>query len=87
MKSVLFITMIFVFTLDCQAQTRRAAHSQNNRASQTALRRNHSESAAGDRTTSLIQSLPVRRVILYSNGVAYIERRRNQFFLQAVASR
>lgn len=71
MKAVLLIAMIFAFTFNSQSQMRRTAHSQAARPKQTTVRKNHPSTI--DETLS--QSLPVRRVILYSNGVAYIERR------------
>ncbi|HEV7684027.1 MAG TPA: hypothetical protein VGO68_17985, partial [Pyrinomonadaceae bacterium] len=65
MKTLLVFTLIFAFTTPNQAQTRRAARP----ATTPAL-----ASAPAPRG-QLAQSLPIRRVILYSNGVAYIERR------------
>ncbi|HEV7743643.1 MAG TPA: hypothetical protein VGO56_01485 [Pyrinomonadaceae bacterium] len=65
MKTLLVFTLIFAFTTPNQAQTRRAARP----AITTTLA--SSPSPRGQ----LAQSLPIRRVILYSNGVAYIERR------------
>jgi hypothetical protein len=65
MKTLLVFTLIFAFTTPLQAQTRRPA-----RAAVT------SAPAPGQTARGqLAQSLPIRRVILYSNGVAYIERR------------
>src|SRR6185312_3282963 len=74
MKAVLLIAMIFAFTFNSQSQMRRSVQSQAARPKQTALRKNHSATIAENDGT-LSQSLPVSRVILYSNGVAYIERR------------
>jgi hypothetical protein len=65
MKTLLIFTLIFAFATPNQAQTRRPARAASTPAPVS------SQSARG----SLIQSLPIRRVILYSNGVAYIERR------------
>ena len=74
MKSLLVITMIVVTVCNYQAQTRHLS-SRNNRATQSTLRKSHASPATEERAPSLAQTLPVRRVILYSNGVAYIERR------------
>lgn len=62
MKTLLTFTLIFAFATPNYAQTRRAAR---------AAAPVSGQSARGQ----LPQSLPIRRVILYSNGVAYIERR------------
>ena len=62
MKTLLIFTLIFAFATPNQAQTRRAARPATTPAPAS------TQSAHG-------QSLPIRRVILYSNGVAYIERR------------
>ena len=62
MKTLLTFTLIFAFAVPNQAQTRRAARAATTPAPAS------TQSAHG-------QSLPIRRVILYSNGVAYIERR------------
>src|SRR5204862_5256188 len=62
MKTLLTLILIFAFTTPNQAQTRRAARVATTPAPAS------TQSAHG-------QSLPIRRVILYSNGVAYIERR------------
>jgi hypothetical protein len=65
MKTLLVFTLIFAFTTPTQAQTRRATR---------ALAATAPASSPAPRG-QLAQSLPIRRVILYSNGVAYIERR------------
>jgi hypothetical protein len=65
MKTLLIFTLIFAFATPSQAQRRRSALAASTPAPVS------SQSARG----SLTQSLPIRRVILYSNGVAYIERR------------
>ena len=65
MKTLLTFTLIFAFAIPNQAQTRRVARTAATRAPAS------SQSPHAD----LPQSLPIRRVILYSNGVAYIERR------------
>jgi hypothetical protein len=73
MKSVLLIAITIAFTLNSAAQMRRPLQGKTTRTKPAVIRQNHS---AGDETlATLSQSLPVRRVILYSNGVAYIERR------------
>src|SRR5260221_938009 len=59
MKRTLLFVLISLLSVNCFAQTRRLARTQ---APQTAV------------TRSNAQTLPIRRVILYSNGVAYIER-------------
>ena len=64
MKTLLIFTLIFAFATPNQAQ-RRPARAASIPAPVSG------QSARG----SLTQSLPIRRVILYSNGVAYIERR------------
>src|SRR5437588_11731940 len=73
MKPLLLITLLFVFALADQAQTRPAARSQPAVVGQS--RRVKNSETATNRSVAVAQSLPVRRVILYSNGVAYIERR------------
>ena len=65
MKTLLIFTLIFAFATPNQAQRRRPARAASTPAPVSG------QSARG----SLTQSLPIRRVILYSNGVAYIERR------------
>jgi hypothetical protein len=65
MKTLLIFILIFAFATPNQAQTRRAA-----RAAATP------RPVSGQSVRSQFpQSLPIRRVILYSNGVAYIELR------------
>ena len=60
MKRILLLVVVCLFSADCFAQTRRTA-------------RTPVAAPSASRTTA--QTLPIRRVILYSNGVAYIERR------------
>ncbi|HEX5705227.1 MAG TPA: carboxypeptidase regulatory-like domain-containing protein [Pyrinomonadaceae bacterium] len=60
MKRSLLLVVVCVFSITASAQTRRV--------SRTAV-------SPAANTNSNIQTLPIRRVILYSNGVAYIERR------------
>src|SRR5688572_4821377 len=72
MKRTLLFVLIFLFAFNTQAQTRRTeASSSKSRVPmpQAPLRARHSELRIPN------SSLPIRRVILYSNGVAYIERR------------
>src|ERR1700694_1505291 len=67
MKRVLLFAVLCLFSVQPQAQTR---HRRSASASRPiALRNAPSEISASQST------LPIRRVILYSNGVAYIERR------------
>ena len=83
MRLRFFVVTLLVLSVSAQAQTRRTARrtaTANTRATaavvlpltapaaQYALDRSERGSATG-------QTLPIRRVILYSNGVAYIERR------------
>jgi hypothetical protein len=60
MKRTLLFVLVSLLSVNSFAQTRRFARAQTPQAATT-------------RTTT--QTLPIRRVILYSNGVAYIERR------------
>jgi hypothetical protein len=60
MKRTLLLVLVCLTAVNCFGQTRRVARVQ---AVQTAT------------ISSNTQTLPIRRVILYSNGVAYIERR------------
>src|SRR6266852_9878026 len=60
MKRILLLIVVSLFSINHFAQTRRAP-------------RAVATQAATVRTTA--QTLPIRRVILYSNGVAYVERR------------
>lgn len=63
MRPKLLLTMLLVFSLNAQAQMRPARRPAQVRQSSV-----NAPPARG-------QVLPIRRVILYSNGVAYIERR------------
>src|SRR6266851_1299348 len=67
MKRVLLFVLLCLFAIELQAQTRHPRHAATPRP--IALRSSSSE------ITSSPAGLPIRRVILYSNGVAYIERR------------
>src|SRR6266436_2229876 len=60
MKRTLLLVLVCLTAINCFAQTRRIARAQ---VAQTGT------------ISSNTQTLPIRRVILYSNGVAYIERR------------
>lgn len=60
MKRSLLLVVVCVFSITASAQTRRVSRTTTSPAANT---------------NSNIQTLPIRRVILYSNGVAYIERR------------
>src|SRR5207245_1256875 len=60
MKRTLLLVIVCLITTNAVAQPRRAARS---------------IAAQTSRATVPPQTLPIRRVILYSNGVAYIERR------------
>ncbi|HEY0375787.1 MAG TPA: hypothetical protein VGC87_02405 [Pyrinomonadaceae bacterium] len=65
---LLLLTLALVCPLNLQAQSLRAAHRRAAPAGQAGAA---AQTTRAPRTTSL----PIRRVILYSNGVAYIERR------------
>src|SRR6266851_1023198 len=67
MKRVLLFVLLCLFAIELQAQTRHPRHAATPRP--IALRSSSSE------ITSSPAGLPIRRVILYSNGVAHIERR------------
>jgi len=60
MKRTLLLVVVCLISIDAFAQTRRTTRS---------------TAAQSPKATSSTQTLPIRRVILYSNGVAYIERR------------
>ena len=77
MKTTLLLTLLLVFALNIPAQTKVAAGPRapgRPRSSLSQPRQVEPRIPAGTRA-GLVQSLPIRRVILYSNGVAYIERR------------
>lgn len=61
MKLRVWLTALLVFSINVQAQVRQSKHP-------IQFRQGSVASPSG-------QTLPIRRVILYSNGVAYIERR------------
>jgi len=60
MKRTLLLVVVCLISINAFAQTRRTGRS---------------TTAQSPKATSSTQTLPIRRVILYSNGVAYIERR------------
>lgn len=60
MKRTLLLIVVSLFSINLTAQTRRAPRTTATRATAPTVN---------------AQTLPIRRVILYSNGVAYIERR------------
>jgi hypothetical protein len=66
MRSTLLLVLLLAHAVGAQSQTTRAARGQ--RAANVAA-------AAPRAAHTPAQSLPIRRVILYSNGVAYVERR------------
>ena len=77
MKTTLLLTLLLVFALNIPAQTKVGAGRRAPRTPRSSLiqpRQVEPRIPAGTRA-ELVQSLPIRRVILYSNGVAYIERR------------
>jgi len=72
MKPAMFFALVFLFAFDATGQSRRSPR----RA--TAPQMTASQLSTGSQSTRNQvsgASLPIRRVILYSNGVAYIERR------------
>jgi hypothetical protein len=73
MKTALIFILMFAFSLDTSAQTRPVA--QTKTSLRSARVRQKDLQAPPEATKALDKSLPIRRVILYSNGVAYIERR------------
>lgn len=73
------VAVLLAFSV-CAAQTRapRPARRAHTKPSATTARTAHARPAdteAAARTSAATQTLPIRRVTLYSNGVAYIERR------------
>jgi hypothetical protein len=76
MKTLLLLTLVLTFTLNIPAQTnagKRGASPRRVRA--LAQPKQAQPHAPASNRSELSHSLPIRRVILYSNGVAYIERR------------
>lgn len=69
-RKLLAMLLLVCFTPNAQAQLRRATRGSNG----SRLARVQPQPIAAQ-TSSSGQQLPIRRVILYSNGVAYIERR------------
>ena len=77
MKTTLLLVLLLVFALNIPAQSRASAGPRTPGRSRSSLsqpKQVEPRIPAGTRS-ELVQSLPIRRVILYSNGVAYIERR------------
>ena len=72
MKRKLLLLVMLAMTLGARSQT---AHSQHR--ARSAVRAAAGTAAGSDDAPANrpAQTLPIRRVILYSNGVAYIERR------------
>ncbi|HEX8128154.1 MAG TPA: hypothetical protein VF527_03565 [Pyrinomonadaceae bacterium] len=83
MRLKFFVVTLLVLSMSAQAQTRRPTRrtAANTRATAAAVVLPATAPAEryaldrGERGSALGQTLPIRRVILYSNGVAYIERR------------
>jgi hypothetical protein len=73
MKTTLIFILMFAFSLETQAQTRLVTQVKTPLRS-ARVRQKDIEEVPVSRQ-SVDHSLPIRRVILYSNGVAYIERR------------
>src|SRR5947209_7513959 len=70
MKVKLLLLVTLSLSLGAHAQTLRAA-----RRTRAAVSATSADRLSDTTTTRSAQTLPIRRVILYSNGVAYIERR------------
>lgn len=79
MKTTLLFVLLSLFTLDIQAQTRRSVSAASRRAMSISARPSrralNPQPAIRNPQSQIRNSLPIRRVILYSNGVAYVERR------------
>lgn len=75
MKNALLLILLSLFSIsfgfDTKAQTRHASRNDNQRALSTSAPPRRSLNSQSE----IRNSIPIRRVILYSNGVAYIERR------------
>src|SRR6266446_1119009 len=80
MKTALLFVLLSLSTLNTQAQIRRhirtgiSPHSPTGQTTLVGVN-NGIKSAFGNQKNETLNSLPIRRVILYSNGIAYIERR------------
>jgi len=70
MKNALILILVFTFSFNALAQTRSITHVRT-----TARNQQQRLPPPAEPTRTLNKSLPIKRVILYSNGVAYIERR------------
>lgn len=75
MKTMLLSTLLLVFTLNIPAQTRTGKPGVPRRIRSLGEARQVEPRIPANTRAELVKSLPIRRVILYSNGVAYIERR------------
>ena len=73
MKTALMFILIFAFSLDTLAQTQTGG--QTKAPPRLARIRQRDLETPTESPKVLDKSLPIKRVILYSNGVAYIERR------------
>ncbi|HAF12834.1 MAG TPA: hypothetical protein DCK99_03860 [Blastocatellia bacterium] len=73
MKSALLFVLLSLVSFDIQSQTRRLPANGRPAIRSATPESRKPKSAAGTRASQV--NLPIRRVILYSNGVAYIERR------------
>jgi len=74
MKPLLLFTLLLAFALNIPAQTNTGRRVPRRLRSLGRPKLIEPRNSEGTRA-GLLQSLPIRRVILYSNGVAYIERR------------
>lgn len=73
---VLKVTLLLLLALAPHAAVHAQTHQRRARASlATAAKSNSTDRTRTDSQARSAQALPIRRVILYSNGVAYIERR------------
>ena len=70
-KATLILMLALATPLSARAQTRRRARASLT----TAAKSSSTDRPRPDSQARAAQTLPIRRVILYSNGVAYIERR------------
>jgi hypothetical protein len=76
MKTLLLLTLVLTFALNIPAQTNTGKTGASpRRVRALPLPKQAQPHAPASNRAELSQSLPIRRVILYSNGVAYIERR------------
>ncbi len=73
MKTALLCILVFALSINTLAQTRPVGYTKA--PPRLARIRQRDPERPTETTKALDKSLPIRRVILYSNGVAYIERR------------